>query len=92
MPWRGSGQARGIPTLPLFSTGRVLMEHASHEHSHSHGTLRRIRKKRRHKRKLSENRELFASVILMIVAGLALVGLITYLLSTQSCSAPRMLK
>jgi hypothetical protein len=68
------------------------MEHASHDQSHSHGTLRRIRKKRKHRRKLSENRELFASVVFMIVVGLALVGLITYLLSTQSCSAPRMLK
>lgn len=72
------------------------MQHASHEHSHehshSHGTLRRIRKKRKHTRKLSENRELFASVIVMIIAGLAIVGLLTYLLSTQSCTAPRMFK
>lgn len=76
------------------------MQHASHEHSqehsdehsHSHGTLRRIRKRRKHTRKLSENRELFASVIVMIIVGLAIVGLLTYLLSTQSCTAPRMLK
>lgn len=59
---------------------------------HSHGPLKRVRKKRKRSRKLSENRELLATVIVMVFCGLALVGLLTYVLSTRSCQAPKVFK
>jgi hypothetical protein len=56
---------------------------------HSHGTLKRIRKRRKHSRKLSDNRELMASVMVMIFCGLFLIALLTYLISTRACRTPR---
>ncbi len=59
------------------------------EPMHSHEGLKRIRKRRKHTRRLSENRELLASVIVMVGCGLLLVALVTYLLSTRACHAPK---
>jgi len=59
---------------------------------HEHGTLRHVRKKRRRTRKLSANRELLASVVVMVVCGVVLMGLITYVISTRSCEAPKFFK
>ena len=58
----------------------------------SHGTLRRVRKRRRRTRKLSDNRELWVSVMLMVVFGILTMGLLTYLMSTRACQAPRFLQ
>jgi hypothetical protein len=57
-----------------------------------HRTLRHIRKKRKRTRKLSENRELMASVIVMVACGLLLFVCVIYLLSTRSCQMPRFLQ
>lgn len=58
----------------------------------SHEGLQRTRKKRRRSRKLSANRELMASVIIMVICGLFVIGLLTYLLSTRGCQLPRFLQ
>jgi hypothetical protein len=54
--------------------------------------MRHIRKRRKRSRKLSDNRELMAAVIVMVACGLVTVALITYVLSTQACHAPKFLK
>jgi len=55
----------------------------------SHESLRRVRRKRKRTRKLSDNRELMASVIVIVVCGLLLIALLTYVLSTRACHAPK---
>jgi hypothetical protein len=56
------------------------------------GHLKRIRKRRKRSRKLSDNHELLASVIVMVICGLLLVGCVTYLLSTRACQLPKFLQ
>ena len=54
------------------------------EHTHTHhGTLRHIRKRRKHSRKLRDNPELLLCVIVMVILGLVLVGFMVYALSTR---------
>ena len=48
-----------------------------------------MRRKRKRTRKLSDNRELMASVIVIVVCGLLLIALLTYVLSTRACHAPK---
>jgi hypothetical protein len=59
---------------------------------HEHGTIKRVRKRRKHARKLSDNRELMMSVIVMVISGVLLTGAAVYLLSTRSCAAPKFLQ
>jgi hypothetical protein len=58
----------------------------------SNGTLRRTRKKRRRTRKLSDNRDLWVSVMVMVAFGVVVVGLLTYVMSTGACHAPKYLQ
>jgi hypothetical protein len=55
----------------------------------SHGSLKRVRKRRKRTRKLSDNRDLLVSIVVMVICGLALVGLFTYTLSTRACRPPK---
>jgi hypothetical protein len=62
------------------------------EHEHSHGHLKHIRKRRKRSRKLSDNRELLALVIVMVICGLVLTVMTTYLLGTGGCHLPKFLQ
>lgn len=59
---------------------------------HTYGSLKRVRKRRKRTRKLSDNRELMTSAIVFVICGLLLVGFVVYLLSTRACQAPRFLR
>jgi hypothetical protein len=58
----------------------------------SHDTLRHVRKRRRRTRKLSDNRGLWLSVMVMVFCGVVVVGLLTYVMSTRACQAPKFLQ
>jgi len=57
---------------------------------HSHRV--HARKRRKRSRKLSENRELMASVIVMVICGLLLMLCFIYLISTRACQVPKYLQ
>jgi len=59
---------------------------------HEHGHWKRIRKRRKHSRKLRDNHELLASVIVLVICGLVLTAIFIWLLSTSGCRLPAFLR
>jgi hypothetical protein len=60
--------------------------------SHEHGTLHRVRKRRKHSRKLSDNRELLTSVVVLVFCVVLVMAFLTYIISTRACHIPKFLQ
>jgi hypothetical protein len=73
-------------TIAIRSRGILLQRMTSH------GTLKRVRKRKKHGRKLSDNPQLFVFIIGTVICGLFLIGLLTFALSSAGCRLPKFLQ